>query len=287
MRPSLAVSAPVIALLCLLSCASRDGLSPTLDQKASSVWTSTVLVEQSIVQTIGSREIATAQSFSTTYRFSLVGRGAGGELAMEASYLRISLKMKSPDGNYSFNSANDAESSASLAALRGLVGGSFTFTLRPDRRVGEIAGLPALAARIAASANDPAIAARASEYLGESSIRASLEMMFGLFPAEEVAVGDRWAIAVSSGKGALDFSRCRATAMKIDGKQLSAKVDGTIESAEEDGRARLGGSLSGNARLDTASLQILAGGITMELAGEIVVRGIKIPVKIARVTSFE
>jgi hypothetical protein len=234
----------------------------------------------------------TEQYFSTTYRFTVLGRGLKGELSIEAVYDRLVLKMKSPTGNYSYDSALNEDLSSPLAALRGLVGGRLTFALGSDLRIGEIGGLPELSARIAAAARNPALAVVAAATMGEAPIRRSLESIFGLFPKGHVAAGDSWAMEASptegsSGSGALAASRCKITAVKVNGDRFSAKVE-AIPAGPAGGEASmLCGALSGHVELDSARLRVLSGAMKMDIDGSVIVRGTKIPTKIKSAMHFE
>jgi len=200
--------------------------------------------------------------------------------------------MKSPTGNYSYDSALNENPSSPLAALRGLVGGRITFALGRDLRIGEIGGLPELSARIAAAAKDPALATVAAATMGEAPIRRSLESIFGLFPKGHVAAGDSWAMEASptegsSGSGALAPPRCKITAVKVNGDRVSAKAEGAQIGPTDGEASMLHGALSGHVELDSARLRVISGAMSMDIDGSVIVRGMKIPTKIKSAMRFE
>jgi hypothetical protein len=159
-------------------------------------------------------------------------------------------------------------------------------------RVRNLGGLAELAARLAAAAENPALASTASAYLSEASIRQSLEAMFGLFPAAKVGVGDSWSIAISPSCGFPLSSRVKVTATKVAttkvaGDRIAAKIEGVIESGGEGSASELRGTESGSVDLDIASLRILGGSKSQNFTGTMLVRGTKIPMTVTSATRFE
>jgi hypothetical protein len=250
-------------------------------------WTNRVAVEQTVAQTVSGGDIETKQSFSTTWRFAVLGRDADGGLSMEAVFERLQIKMRSPMGNWNFDSAGIDDPGSPLAALRGLSGGRFTFTIGPDMRVREVGGLAELSAQMAAAAKDPELASIAGSYINEASIRASLETMFGLFPDKNIAVGESWTRTSTPGGGMPVVVRGKITATKIAGDRLSARVEGRIEPAGESGTVELRGRQSGIVELDARRLRILGGSISQDLAGRVQVGGTMVPMTVKSSTRFE
>ena len=278
------------SFLCLLSCAPQSppgnsAFAPALAPLSS--WRTKVEVRQSVSQTIGGRDIESRQSFSTTYRFKVLGRDADGGLSIEAVYENLALKLTSRLGSASFDSSEPDDPSSPLAALGGLVGGSFTFALGPTMRLGGIGGLPELAARMAAAAKDPAFASSASAYMNEGSIRHSLEAIFGLFPAAKVAAGESWIVESAMDCSMPLVSRNKITATKAAGYRISARIEGVIGPAGGGGAVELRGTVSGGVELDAASLRILGGCMNQNLSGSVLVRGTRIPMEVKNSMRFE
>jgi hypothetical protein len=255
--------------------------------KAGASWTNTVSVAQTIVQELSGRAVETKQDLSTRYRFTVLGRGEGGALAMEASYEYLKLDIKSPVGSLSFDSCDSVDPASPLSPMGALIGGRFTFKLGADLEVSEVGGLSELAAKTAAAAKDPALAATASAFLNEASIRQSLESLFGLFPATKVASGESWTSSFSLGSGVSVSTKSKLIATKVLGDRVSAKLEGEIESAGDGGVHELHGSLSGTVELDVASLRLLGGDMSQSLAGRVTVGGASIPIKVASRIRYE
>ena len=278
----------VATFFCLLSCdraQAPEGFASALGP--SSTWTTKVSAEQTLTQSMGGRDIEARQSFSTSYRFTVFGRDPGGALSMEAAYEGLALRISSPLGNWSFDSSGPADPESPFAALRALVDGRFTFSLGADMRVRDLGGLSELAARIAATARNPVLAANASSWMSEAALRTSLEAMFGLFPSGKIAVGQSWNLTSSPGGGMPVVVHNTITATKVSGEKMSATIDGRIEPAGEGGAAQLRGSQSGSVDLDRAGLRILGGGMSQDLVGSFMVRGTEVPITVHSVISFD
>ena len=293
------------AAFLLLSCAAQKPSAPATSAPqadfplapaltAGSTWANRVDVEQRVEQRIGGRGIETRLSFSTTYRFTLLGRGAGGELRMEATYERLAIKAASPAGDWSFDSAassagtfGTARNGPRLDALRALAGGRFAFVLGTDMAVRGITGLPELAARMAAASGNPALASVASSWMGEAPVRMGLEAIFGLFPRKKVAPGESWALAPAQVGGIPITVRSRVTATKVSGDKLSARVEGIIEPAGDRADDGLRGTQTGAVELDTASLRITGGTMGQDIVGSVMVGGTKVPMTVSSTTRFE
>ena len=275
-------------LLCLVSCTPTKtpaAFASALGPK--STWSTRMSAEQTLTQVVGGCDIESRQSFSTTYRFTVLGRDPGGALSMEAVYDGLSLRMSSPLGNLSFDSSEPVDPKSRFATLYALVGGRFTFSLGSDMRVRDLGGLAELAARIAAAARNPELAATASSWLNEASMRSSLEAMFGLFPSGNIAVGQSWNVTSGSGGGMPIVAHNRITATKVSGESMSATIDGSIEPAGEGGAAELRGKQSGSVDLDRMRLQILSGKMRQDLVGSVMVSGTKVPITVHSVISFD
>ena len=273
---------------CLLSCDHAHApaaFASALDTGSS--WATRVSAEQTLTQSMGGRDIEARQSFSTTYRFTVLGRDPGGALSMEAVYEGLSLRISSPLGTWSFDSSGAVDPESRFAALRALVGGRFTFSLGPDMRVRDLGGLSELAARIAVAARNPILAASASSWMNEAAMRSSLEAMFGLFPGGKIAVGQSWNVSSSPGGGMPVVAHNTITATKVSGDKMSATIDGRIEGAGEGGAAELRGKQDGSVDLDRARLRILGGGVSQDLVGSVMVSGTKVPITVHSVISFD
>jgi hypothetical protein len=266
---------------------SRSGASFAPALQAGTSWTNTVVVAQTITQEISGRAIEAKQDFSTTYRFKVLGRGEKDSLSMEASYERLKLDMKSPAGSISFDSGDSVDPSSPLGVMTALIGGRFTFKLGTDLKVSEVGGLSELAAKMAAAAKDPALASMASSYLNESSIRQSLESLFGLFPTRSIRPGESWTSSSSLNTGVSASMKSKLTAIKVAGDQISTKVEGEIEPLEKGATSELRGHLSGSLELNAASLRILDGNISQSLSGKIAINGTSIPITVTSSIRYE
>ncbi len=254
---------------------------------AGASWTNEVAVEQTVVQTIGGRDIESRLFFCMNYRFRLIGRESDGSVAMEAGFERLAIRATSPVGDFSFDSASPAGASPTLAPLAALAGATFRFRLGQDLKVSGIGGLEVLAARIAAAARDPSLAASASSFVNETSIRQSLESIFCFFPTGEVAPGDIWKAESTLGGQAPSVTRYVFTDVKNERGRLTEKVEGRVEPAQAGGGANLRGAISGEVEVDADALRVLAGSIDQELSGIIVVHGVSMPMEVKTLTTFK
>ncbi len=191
LRPLLAA---VLAMLAGACAEQGPSVDLRLHLRAGSSYRVWSVTEQT---TIGADSAWQSIGLGITYRIESLG--PAGIATVRVSYDSASFVSGGPGGRIAFTSADTlADLPPAAAGYLALVGHSFTMMLAPNGQVVRVDGGEELRRSIAErlTGSNKFMAGVVDGYLrsifGDSALRASMEQSFAIYPARQVAVGEKW-----------------------------------------------------------------------------------------------
>jgi hypothetical protein len=279
-----------IAVAILCSCSPKGRVELALKLEPGGVHRLRVISAQTVTQTVDAGRTTVSQDTAMTVSFRALSVDPSGRMRVEAVYEALSIGLRGPDMKLDFDSADSGSATAGLAALKGLIGKGFMFSVGSRGEVAEVEGARELMDGIVA-ASDPAMAqslrSSLGPFLGEDPLASTLESIFKFFPPGKVAAGDEW-YSERRASGAVPFvMRNRWALTGITGKKARLSLLSTVSNLEPRSGVMISGTNEGIMEVDLESGMPVSASFSQKIGGSLVIQGKIVPVEVSAKVRIE
>lgn len=289
----------------------EDKVQLKLNLKAGEKYDMKMSQVQNVTRSMLGQEVKATQDMEMVMGYEVLGVEPNGVSEVKMTYKSMKVKVKSPQGDFEYDSAKPAaDTNESMAKMMGamysaMFGGSMTIKMRPNGEVYDVNGLEAIMKKIGeGDGPEGAMMKKMFEQMfDEDKMKDSMGEMFVIFPDEAVGVGQAWYDELGLDIGfPIDVSTTYMLMKREGGRayiDASAKMDLGDEAKKIDmGPMKMSfqvaGTISQSIVVDEASGWVLSSDGTMNLSGVIKLdaseqmpNGMAIPMKIDGVIKIE
>ena len=191
---------PILAALLLptLAFAAPSKVLPRLKLQVGQKFKLRASSDSKMTNTVNGQKQVILDSASVVFAFELLSVDEVGDMAIKVTYDSIRLNEEAPGGKVAYDSTLGGEVQPLVRGLASLVGQSVTMRISPDGRVRSVTGADELVAKGIEKYNALSEPWRSSmskilqDRFGNQPTSEMMQGLFGVYPEQPVAVGERW-----------------------------------------------------------------------------------------------
>ena len=200
MKPVKSLLTSIVALLLFQSLVfgAAATVQPRLKLSVGQKFKLKAATDSKMTQTVQGEQQVFLDSAAIVFAFELQSVDEAGDMTLKVTYDSIRLSEDAPAGKVSFDSTSTAEVPPLVRGMAAIVGQSFAMRITPDGRVRSVTGADEIVAKAVEKNNilsEPwksSMSKLLQDRFGNLQSSENMQGLFGIYPENPVAVGERW-----------------------------------------------------------------------------------------------